>query len=275
MYRYCGQLDEPHRTQATSLVTKAIEFRGGHQPPANVPMQLYSLSIEHKEQHRQWLREFIQEHSALFPWFHVPTTAVVYIKNLTWKPKVHNFHRFLRDWEPDVPPTCQCGTRIFRKQTHSILRPSLCSIVRNTPSHLNLQDCKWPTSKQWMEQGQKTFFQWQQRWRVPRKFQDQWNLHLHLLWQEHERHLQLESEARTQQYKQTGQEMRMLRRFVLCPADHHPHQTFIACPCHYHFLLKKTYFEAEVFEQCQIGPLTLRDRLCEAAKQDLRELLTS
>ena len=47
MCRYCGQLDEPHRTQATTLVTKAIEFRGGHKPPTNVPMQLYSLSIAH------------------------------------------------------------------------------------------------------------------------------------------------------------------------------------------------------------------------------------
>ena len=48
-----------------------------------------------------------------------------------------------------------------------------------------------------------------------------------------------------------------------------PTQTFIACPCHYRHLLKKTYFEAEVFELCTIGPLTLRDRLCEAAKQEL------
>lgn len=159
MYRYCGQLDEPHRTQATSLVSKAIEFRGGHQPPANVPMQLYSLSIEHKEQHRQWLREFIQEHSALFPWFHVPTTAVVYIKNPTWKPKVHNFHRFLRDWEPDVPPTCQCGGKGFFENRH--IRSSghlFAPLLEVFPSHLNLQDCTWPTSKQWMEQGQKPFF---------------------------------------------------------------------------------------------------------------------
>lgn len=152
MYRYCGQLDEPHRTQATSLVTKAIEFRGGHQPPANVPMQLYSLSIEHKEQHRQWLREFIQEHSALFPWFHVPTTAVVYIKNPTWKPKVHNFHRFLGDWEPDVPPTCQCGGQGFFENRH--IRSSshlFAPLLEVFPSHLNLQDCTWPTSKQCVE----------------------------------------------------------------------------------------------------------------------------
>ena len=115
MYRYCGQLDEPHRTQATSLVTKAIEYQGGHRPPPNVPMQLYSLSIAHHDSHRNWLRQFIHEHSSMFPWFHVPTTSVIHIKNPTWKSKVHNFHRFLREWEPDAPPLCQCGGQGFFK----------------------------------------------------------------------------------------------------------------------------------------------------------------
>ena len=67
----------------------------------------------------------------------------------------------------------------------------------------------------------------------------------------------------------------MLKRYVLCPGDHHPHQTFIACPCHYRHLLKKTYFEADVFEQCTVGPRTLRDRLCEAAKQELPRVAQS
>ena len=90
-----------------------------------------------------------------------------------------------------------------------------------------------------------------------------------LLWQEHERQLHQGQDVRLQQARKVSTEIRMLRRYVLCPADHHPHQTFISCPCHYHHLLKKTYFEAEVFELCQVGPMTLRDRLCEAAKQEL------
>ena len=120
-----------------------------------------------------------------------------------------------------------------------------------------------------MEQGQNSFAQWQKRWRLPAHTQHQWNLHLHLLWQEHERHLHQGNDARIQQARKVSTEIRMLRRYVLCPADHHPHQTFISCPCHYHHLLKKTYFEAEVFEPCHVGPMTLRDRLCEAAKQEL------
>lgn len=30
-------------------------------------------------------------------------------------------------------------------------------------AHLNLQDCTWPTLAQWMDQGQKTFWQWSER----------------------------------------------------------------------------------------------------------------
>ena len=112
-----------------------------------------------------------------------------------------------------------------------------------------------------MDQGQKTFWQW----RLPPKFQHQRDLHLHLLWEQHERHLQTNQIAGPARPAR----VRMLRRFILCPADHHPLQTFISCPCHYHHLLKKTYFEADVFEQCTVGPITLRDRLCEEAKQDL------
>ena len=66
-----------------------------------------------------------------------------------------------------------------------------------------------------------------------------------------------------------------MKRFVLCPADHHPHQTFVACPLHYHFLLQKTYFQSEVFELCTVGPLSLRDRLVQLAKQDLPTCLQS
>ena len=66
-----------------------------------------------------------------------------------------------------------------------------------------------------------------------------------------------------------------MKRFVLCPADHHPHQTFVACPLHYHFLLQRTYFQSEVFEQCTVGPLSLRDRLVQLAKQDLPTCLQS
>ena len=243
MYRYCGQLDEPHRTQATTLVTKAIEFRGGHKPPTNVPMQLYSLSIAHHEIHRRWLRQFLHEHSNLFPWFHVPTTSVIHIKNPTWKSKVHNFHRVLRDWDLDFIPPCQCGGPSFFEKKHirssgHLFAPLLEVFPRATLSHLNLQDCTWPSSKQWMEQGQKTFYQWQQRWRLPHKFQDEWNLHLHLLWQE---------------LNATLNSMQM----TVSTGSNASHKKF------------------DVFEQCTVGPLTLRDRLCEAAKHELPRVAQS
>lgn len=280
LFRYCGQLDEPHRTQATSLVTKALQFRGGHPPPANIPIQLHSLCIDHRDEHRRWLREFLQDISSLFPWFHMPTTSVVFIKNPTWKARVHNFHRFLREWDPDITPPCQCGGPGFFDDEHirtsgHLFAPLLDIFPHASLSHPNLQDCTWPTSKQWMEQGQKSFAQWQRRWRLPTNTQHQWNLHLHLLWQQHECKLNEDNDARLQQCRRISAEIRMPRRHVLCPADHRPHQTFISCPCHYHHLLKKTYFEADVFEQCQVGPMTLRGRLCEAAKETLPKVAQS
>ena len=70
-------------------------------------------------------------------------------------------------------------------------------------------------------------------------------------------------------------EIRMLRKYVLCPADHHAHQTFDSCPVHYHSLLTKTCFQAEVFETCIAGPLMLRDRFCALAKKDLHSLINT
>ena len=92
LYRYCGQLDEPHRTQATTLVTKAIQFQGGHPPPANIPIQLHSLSIDHRDLHRQWLRDFLQQNSKLFPWFHLPTTQQLLSSKI--RPGNHVFTTF-------------------------------------------------------------------------------------------------------------------------------------------------------------------------------------
>ena len=181
----------------------------------------------------------------LFPWFHMPTTSVIFVKNPTWKPRVHNFHRFLREWDPDIPPECQCGGQSFFETEHirssgHLFVPLLGIFPYAELSRLNLQDCTWPTSQQWMEQGQNSFAQWRKRWRLPSHTQHQWNLHLHLLWQEHERHLQQGQDNRVQKCRRISTEIRMLRRYVLCPADHHPHQTFISCPCHYHHLLNKT-----------------------------------
>ena len=71
LFRYCQLIDEPHRTQAKKLLVQvqALKFKGGDQPPANIPMQFLSLSIDTTPIFRDWLREFLQQHSNLFPWF--------------------------------------------------------------------------------------------------------------------------------------------------------------------------------------------------------------
>ena len=194
LYRYCQLIDEPHRTQAKKLLVRTLEFHGGHQPPSNVPMQLLSLSIDTTPIFRDWLREFLQHHSNLFPWFHVPTTQIVQIKNPTWKTKVFNFHRFLKQWDPDQPPTCQCGGRDFFpshtvRQTGHLFASRLDIFPYTCLAHLNLEDCAWPTGRQWMEQGQQTFYRWKERWKLPNRFKHLWDLALHQAWESHLFHL--------------------------------------------------------------------------------------
>ena len=280
LFRYCQLIDEPHRTQAKKLLVQALKFKGGDQPPANIPMQFLSLSIDTTPIFRDWLREFLQQHSNLFPWFHVPTTQIVHIKNPTWKTKVFNFHRFLKQWDPEQPPPCQCGGQDFFptqtiRQTGHLFAAMLDIFPYTFLAHLNLEDCTWPTSRQWMEQGQQTFYRWKERWKLPNGFKHRWDLALHQAWESHLSRIRTQSDIDTARHRNLHQEIRMMKRFVLCPADHHPHQTFVACPLHYHFLLQRTYFQSEVFEQCTVGPLSLRDRLVQLAKQDLPTCLQS
>ena len=280
LYRYCQLIDEPHRTQAKKLLVQVLKFKGGDQPPPNVPMQLPSLSIDTTHMFRDWLREFLQQHSNLFPWFHVPTTQVVHIKNPTWKNKVFNFHRFLKHWDPEQPPPCQCGGHSFFpsqtiRQTGHLFASMLDIFPYTCLAHLNLEDCTWPTSRQWMEQGQQTFYRWKERWKLPNRFKHSWDLALHQAWESHLLQLRHHSSPDVARHRSLNQEIRMMRRFVLCPADHHPHQTFVACPIHYHTLLQKTYFQTDVFEPCTVGSFALRDRLVQLAKQELPTLLHS
>ena len=280
LYRYCQLIDEPHRTQAKKLLVQVLKFKGGDQPPPNVPMQLLSLSIDTTHIFRDWLREFLQQHSNLFPWFHVPTTQIVHIKNPTWKSKVFNFHRFLKHWDPEQPPPCQCGGHSFFpsqtiRQTGHLFASMLDIFPYTCLAHLNLEDCTWPTSRQWMEQGQQTFYRWKERWKLPNLFKHSWDLALHQAWESHLLQIRHHSSPDVARHRNLNQEVRMMKRFVLCPADHHPHQTFVACPIHYHTLLQKTYFQSDVFEPCTVGSFSLRDRLVQLAKQELPTLLHS
>ncbi len=124
-----------------------------------------------------------------------------------------------------------------------------------------------------MEQGQRTLYKWKERWQVPNRFRHLWNLVLHQAWESQLLNLKQSHDLMATRHKQIHQEIRMLKRFVLCPADHHPHQTFVACPTHYHLLLQKTYFQADVFELCTVGPLALRDRLSQLARQELPNIV--
>ena len=189
-------------------------------------------------------------------------------------------HRFLKHWDPEQPPPCQCGGHAFFpsqtiRQTGHLFASMLDIFPYTCLAHLNLEDCAWPTSRQWMEQGQQTFYRWKERWKLPNRFKHMWDLALHQAWESHLLQLRKHTVLDVARHRSLHQEIRMMKRFVLCPADHHPHQTFVACPLHYHTLLQKTYFQTDVFEPCTVGPLALRDRLVQLAKQDLPTFLQS
>ena len=183
-------------------------------------MQFLSLSIDTTPIFRDWLREFLQQHSNLFPWFHVPTTQIVHIKNPTWKTKVFNFHRFLKQWDPEQPPPCQCGGQDFFptqtiRQTGHLFASMLDIFPYTFLAHLNLEDCTWPTSRQWMEQGQQTFYRWKERWKLPNGFKHRWDLALHQAWESHLSKIRTQSDIDTARHRNLHQEIRMMKRFVL------------------------------------------------------------
>ena len=93
-----GPPSAPWRTRAQRSLKNCLEFKGGHAPPANVPMLLLPLQCDVKDLVRTWLRELLQHHSCLFPWFHVPTTHVVLRRNRPFSDFVFNFHSFLQSW---------------------------------------------------------------------------------------------------------------------------------------------------------------------------------
>lgn len=75
------------------------------------------------------------------------------------------------------------------------------------------------------------------------------------------------------------QELRSLKQFVICPADHHPYRAHLCCRRHFHFLLFKTFMAPEVFARCSVGwnavfPRIIQD-LQVALPPHLRKLVSS
>ena len=55
-------------------------------------------------------------------------------------------------------------------------------------------------------------------------------------------------------------ELHSIRRFAICPADHHP-RAHLCCPHHYHHLLMKTFMTPDMFVRCSVGWNTVFPRV--------------
>ena len=263
LYKLVHQIDEPWRTRAQRSLKNCLEFKGGHAPPANVPMLLLPLQCDVKDLVRTWLRELLQHHSCLFPWFHVPTTHVVLRRNRPFSDFVFNFHSFLQSWSPDecVFECMACGTFDYGdhvRSTGHVFSTASGLFPTLLVGHLNLADTVFPSQRRWITDAQQQFAKWCERWRLGRRFTTIWNYMCHYIWQQH---VQAVSRDGVCTFQALFRELRSIRRFVICPADHHPHRAHLCCPHHYHHLLMKTFMTPDVFVRCSVGWNTVFPRV--------------
>ena len=266
LYRLVHQIDEPWKGRAKKALTQCLEFRGAA-PPSNIPMALHSLAVDVKELCRIWLRELVTTQSCLFPWFHLPSTSIVYKKSPPLKNHVFNFRKFLRGWHAEDEPQCPGCQGLF---TGTVFRSSgrmFATLSSVLPSiflgHINLSDSVFPTYNQWMENAQDQFHRWRRRWRLPERFAMTWTYQAEHMWKMHARKSAVVS------MRSHRRDLKALKGYILCPADHHPHQAHLSCPVHYHWLLRKTFLDEEVFRVSSIGWHTVFERILGVAKDTL------
>ena len=189
-------------------------------------MLLLPLQCDVKDLVRTWLRELLQHHSCLFPWFHVPTTHVVLRRNRPFSDFVFNFHSFLQSWSPDecVFECMACGTFDYGdhvRSTGHVFSTASGLFPTLLVGHLNLADTVFPSQRRWITDAQQQFAKWCERWRLGRRFTTIWNYMCHYIWQQH---VQAVSRDGVCTFQALFRELRSIRRFVICPADHHPHR---------------------------------------------------
>ena len=85
-----------------------------------------------------------------------------------------------------------------------------------------------------------------------------WNYICHHIW--NQQRLQAAHRAGICTVQEIFHELRSLKQFVICPADHHPYRAHLCCSRHFHFLLIKR-FMAEIFTRCSVGWNTVFPRL--------------
>ena len=115
---------------------------------------------------------------------------------------------------------------------------------------VNLADTLLTSQKRWIAHAQQEFGKWSARWRLGNRFVTIWNYICHHIW--NQQRLQAAHRAGICTVQEIFHELRSLKQFVICPADHHPYRAHLCCSRHFHFLLIKR-FMAEIFTRCSVG----------------------
>ena len=97
------------------------------------------------------------------------------------------------------------------------------------------------------------FTQWLTRWKLPLHLQAYWRTFLQQQWDLYQAQVHLTFGWHLSGVKQLQQ---ALKGWVLTPADHFPQVLHLCCPCHYYFLLQRTFDDPSVFHRCH-NPTTV------------------
>ena len=249
-------IDEPWRSRAATQLKLIFRFRNLMIPPTQATLRLFQLSHGFLQRCRQHFRGFLRLHSHLFPPLQVPASPIIEVKSHTLEHYLFTFRTFLRQWTPSSSPQCSCH-RIRQDfprhpdSNHIIgfasdLFPGLLL------SEANLQDTVWPDERHFLNHSVTQMDRWLHAWQLP-------SLHIewqHFFRQEWDRHAERQtthtngwSTAEVQAFR------RFTKGFIVGPGDHFPHTAILSCPCHYHYLLLKTFMPSPTTSTPVFQPL--------------------
>ena len=90
--------------------------------------------------------------------------------------------------------------------------------------HLNLAHTVFPSQIRWITDAQQQFAKWCERWRLGR-LTTIWNYMCQYIWQQHVQAVSCDGVCA---FQALFRELHSIRRFAICPADHHPHRICVA-----------------------------------------------
>ena len=171
----------------------------------------------------------------------------------------------MRTWTRNANVPCKCKMFQSTTQASSIVEGHVMCAARDIAptsclAKANQADTTFLQEDAWKSQVLAALTNWCKRWKLPSEFvkdmsswvDKQWMLHVAALRQD------TQSAWNPRQVKEAT---RLFAGMVLGPADHFPHSLFVACPVHYHKLLRRSFGDPAVFMPCRNGTGTIIQHL--------------